>query len=123
MCIRDSYNGVLEVVTPDGRQLKSRPLGISYDDGSNTVFIATLTNSIGVLVSSNQIVYPNAFAADFKADLVMKYRRGGFECDLVFRTQPAPSDAYGLDPANSTLILSAFRRRTLCAFSPVVEYM
>jgi hypothetical protein len=101
----DIYNGVLQVTTPDGLILSSRPLGISYDDGSNTVFIATLTNSTGVLVSSNQIVYPNAFAADFKADLVMTYRRGGFECDLVFRTQPPTSDACGLDPANSTLQL------------------
>ncbi|HEX9046951.1 MAG TPA: hypothetical protein VF988_07975, partial [Verrucomicrobiae bacterium] len=41
----DIYNGVLQVMTPDGRTLSSRPLAVSYDDGSNTVFIATLTNS------------------------------------------------------------------------------
>jgi hypothetical protein len=83
----DIYDGVLEVVTPDGRHLQSRPLGVSYDDASNTMFIATLTNSIGVLTASNQVTYPNAFT-DFKADLVCTYRRGGFECDLVFRQQP-----------------------------------
>lgn len=100
----DIYNGVLEVVTPDGRHLQSRPLGVSYDDGSNTVFIATLTNAIGQLVGSNQVVYPNAFAG-IKADLVMTYRRGGFESDLVFRQQPPAPGDYNLDPDYSTLQL------------------
>ena len=63
------YNGVIEVVTPDGKHLKSRPLGISYDDGSNTVFIATLKSAQGYLTSSNQVTYRDAFT-DFKADLV-----------------------------------------------------
>jgi len=100
----DIYNGVLEVVAADGRHLRSRPLCVCYADGSNTVFIATLTNSIGLLVSSNQVVYPNAFT-DFKADLVCTYRRGGFECDLVFRQQPPAPDQYGLDGTFSTLQL------------------
>jgi hypothetical protein len=100
----DIYDGVLEVVTPDGRHLKSRPLGVSYDDGSNTVFIATLTNSIGVLTASNQVTYPNAFT-DIKADLVCTYRKSGFECDLVFREKPPTPDQYGLDPDTSTLQL------------------
>ena len=96
------YNGVLEVVTPDGRHLKSRPLGISYDDGSNSVFIATLKSAVGYLTSSNTVTYRDAFTG-FKADLVCTYRRGGFECDLVFRQQPPTPDAYGLEPAFSTL--------------------
>ena len=100
----DIYNGVLEVVTPDGRHLKSRPLGVSYDDGRNTVFIATLTNSIGMLTASNQVTYPNAFT-DIKADLVCTYRKSGFECDLVFREKPPMPDAYGLDASLSTLQL------------------
>src|ERR1035437_1222330 len=100
----DIYNGVLEVVTPDGRHLKSRPLGVSYDDGSNTVFIATLKHSQGWLTSSNTVTYRDAFTG-FKADLVCTYRRGGFECDLVFRQQPPTPDQYGLDNSSSTLQL------------------
>jgi len=98
------YNGVLEVVTPDGRHLKSRPLGVSYDDGSNTVFIATLKSAAGYLTSSNQVTYRDAFTG-FKADLVCTYRRSGFECDLVFRQQPPTPDAFGLDASFSTLQL------------------
>ncbi len=99
----DIYNGVLEVVTPDGRHLKSRPLGVSYDDGNNTAMIATLKHSSGVLTSSNQVTYFDAFAGGIKADLVCSYRRGGFESDLVFREQPSTPDAYGLTGTNSTL--------------------
>ena len=98
----DIYNGVLEVVTPDGRHLRSRPLGVSYDDGSNTVFIAELKHAQGYLTSSNQVTYRDAFTG-FKADLVCTYRRGGFECDLVFRQQPPPPDQYGLDESFTTL--------------------
>ena len=61
----DIYNGVLEVVTPSGEQLFSRPVGISYDDGSNTVFLATLTNSVGYLVGSNEVVYPGGLWSDW----------------------------------------------------------
>ncbi len=96
------YNGVIEVVTPDGRHLKSRPLGISYDDGSNSVFIATLKSAQGYLTSSNTVTYRDAFTG-FKADLVCTYRRGGFECDLVFRQQPPTPDEYGLDNSYATL--------------------
>ena len=96
------YNGIIEVVTSDGRHLKSRPLGVSYDDGSNTVFIATLKSAPGYLTSSNQVTYRDAFTG-FKADLICTYRRGGFECDLVFRQQPPTPGDYGLDESFSTL--------------------
>ena len=101
----DIYNGVLKVVAPDSRVLQSRPLGVSYDDGSNTVMIATLQHSSGWLTASNQVTYPNAFTG-FKADLVCTYRRSGFECDLVFRQQPPMPDAYGLNAANCTVQLT-----------------
>jgi hypothetical protein len=100
----DIYNGAIEVVTPDGKHLRSRPLGVSYDDGSNTVFIATLKHSQGYLTSSNQVTYFDAFT-DFKADLVCTYRLSGFENDLVFRQRPPTPDQFGLDNSFSTIQL------------------
>ena len=100
----DIYLGVIDIVTPDGKHLKSRPMGISYDDGNNTVLIAQLKDSVGVLVSPNQIVYPDAFTG-FKADLVCTYRKGGFECDLVLREQPPTPETCGLSSQNSSLQL------------------
>ena len=45
----DIYQGAIQLVTPDGKQLQSQPLGLSYDDGTNAVLIAVLTNSAGEL--------------------------------------------------------------------------
>jgi hypothetical protein len=103
----DIYNGVIELIAPDGTHLKSRPLGISYFDGSNSVLIAELTNSIGqILPSGNQVIWTNCFT-DFAADLVATYRKGGFECDLVFRERPPAPAEYGLhgDPKKIRLQL------------------
>jgi hypothetical protein len=104
----DISSGVIEVVTPDGLHLKSRPLGISYDDGTNTVLIGQLTNSIGVLVSSNQVVYPNAFTG-LDADLRYTYRKGGFEQDIVLQEQPPTPESFGLSSQNARLqVLTEF---------------
>jgi hypothetical protein len=104
----DIYEGVIELVTPDGAHLRSRPLGLSYNDGTNTVLIAELTNSVGYLVGSNQVIYPNAFT-DFKADLRYTYTKAGFEQDIILREQPLTPESYGLNPATTRLqMLSEF---------------
>jgi len=104
----DIYQGVIELVTPDGLHLQSRPLGLSYDDGTNTVLIAELTNSVGYLAGSNQVIYPNAFT-DLKADLRYTYTKAGFEQDIVLRESPLTPESYGLNPATARLqVLSEF---------------
>lgn len=100
----DIYNGAIELITPDGVQLQSRPIGLSYDDGTNTVLIAELTNSVGQLISSNQVIYTNAFVG-VSADLLYTYRKGGFEQDLIFREQPTTPEQCGLCSTNSRLQL------------------
>ena len=91
----DIYEGQIELVTPDGQQLQSRPLALAYFDGTNTVVIAELTNSIG-LVGNNQVIYPNAFT-DFKVDLRYTYTKAGFEQDIVLRQQPPTPESLGLN--------------------------
>lgn len=101
----DIYEGVIELVTADGRHLKSRPLGINYYDGTNSVLIAELKHSVGQLLpSGNQVIYTNAFT-DFAADLVFTYRKGGFESDLVLREQPPSPEAFQLSSRNSRIEL------------------
>lgn len=100
----DLYDGVIELITPDGEHLKSRPIGISYFDGTKSVLIAELTHSTGQIVSANQVLYTNAFS-DFAADLLVTYRKSGLECDLVFRDRlPAP-EVFGLDSNHARLEL------------------
>jgi len=100
----DIYNAPLEVVTPDGKHLRSRPLFLGYDDGKLRVMIAQLKHSIGTLVNSNQMMYPDAFT-DIKADLLCTYRKSGFECDIIFREQPSRPESFGLDSSASTIQL------------------
>ena len=100
----DIYNGVIKLVTPDGLQLQSQPVGLSYDDGTNTVLIAELTNSVGELISSNQIIYTNAFAG-IDADLLYTYKKSGFEQDVIFRQQLPTPEQFGLSSGNSRLQL------------------
>ena len=104
----DIAQGVIELVTPDGKQLQSRPIGLSYDDGSNTVLIAILTNSPGYLFSANQVIYPNAFTG-VQADLLYTYTKAGFEQDIILRAQPPTPESFGLNPQTARLqVLTEF---------------
>ena len=103
----DIYDGVIRLVTPEGKLLVSRPLGLSYFDGSNSVLIAELTNSVGeILPSGNQVIYPNAFGF---ADLRYTYSLAGFEQDVILRARPPAPEEFGLDPARTRLqVLTEF---------------
>jgi hypothetical protein len=104
----DIYNGVIKVVTPEGQSLQSRPLALSYDDGNNTVLIAVLTNSIGQVLGTNQVIYPNAFTG-LKADVRYTYRKIGFEQDIVLQEQPPAPASLGLNPNTTRLqVLTEF---------------
>ncbi len=98
----DIDQGEIRMVTPDGKVFHSRPAGLSYDDGSNTVLIAQLTNSVGELVGSNQVIYPDAFTG-LKADLVYTYKIGGFEQDIILREQPPVPGVFNFNPQNTRL--------------------
>ena len=89
---------------PDGKPLKSRPLAIFYDDGSNTVALAALTNS-GLGWSPTQVTDPNAFSGLKAESAALTHKKSGFEQDIVFQQQPHPPEYYGLDPAKTHLQL------------------
>jgi hypothetical protein len=104
----DILNGEIELVTPGGKQLKSQPIGLSYDDGSNSVLIAVLTNSIGQIINANQVIYTNAFVG-LNADLLCTYRKSGFEQDIVLREQPPTPESLNLNPVTAKIeVLTEF---------------
>jgi RHS repeat-associated protein len=104
----DIYNGKIELVTPDGKQLYSRPVGLSYFDGTNGVLIAELTNSTGEVVGDNQVIYANAFTG-FKADIRYTYTIAGFEQDIILRERPPTPASFGLNPDTTRLeVLTEF---------------
>jgi hypothetical protein len=96
--------GAIDMETPDGQRLQSHLLGLAYFDKSNdqTVFIADITNSIGQLVSSNEVWYDNAFTG-VKAGVRYTYTREGFEQDIILKEQPLAPEAYGLHSGSTIL--------------------
>ena len=87
----DIAQGIIQLSTPDGKQLRSRPVGLFFEDDSNSVLIAILTNSVGELVGSNQVVYPDAFEG-VAASVRYRYTRSGFEQDVIVQGQlPDPA--------------------------------
>jgi RHS repeat-associated protein len=98
----DIFEGQIQVVTPDGLQLYSQPLALTYSDGINTVVIASLTNSTGVVVGVNQVVYANAFSG-ISADVRYTYTKAGFEQDVILHQQPPTPESYGLNADTARL--------------------
>jgi hypothetical protein len=80
----DLSEGVILLQAPDGKQLTSRPVGLFFEDDSNSVLIAILTNSVGELVGSNEVVYPDAFEGA-TASVRYHYTLAGFEQDVSLR--------------------------------------
>src|SRR5208282_4644097 len=93
-----------------------RPLGVYFGQGTTTILISAITNSIGQLLggSSNQILYPSVInqPGSLVADLLVTYRKSGLSCDLVWRTfntVAAGPQAFGLDESNGpvTILLAS----------------
>jgi hypothetical protein len=102
--------GAIDMQTPDGKRLRSHIIGLSYFDKASgqSVLIAEVTNSIGALISSNQVLYQNAFT-DFKGSVRYTYTRAGLEQDVIMEEAPPAPEAYGLNSATTVLqILTEF---------------
>src|SRR6266511_644091 len=95
--------GAVSTTTPDGLTIKSTPVGIGlYDAASGkSAIIAAIADCSGALLSSNQVVYDNAFKENgVWADVIYTVNKGSFEQDVVFRGHLNPAD-FGF-PTNTT---------------------
>ena len=99
--------GAIDMETPDGQRLRSHLLGLGYYDRASgqSVFIAEIKNSVGQLISTNQVWYDNAFTG-VKAGVRYTYTRDGFEQDVILEERPPAPEVYGLN--SSTTVLQAF---------------
>jgi hypothetical protein len=102
--------GAVQLTSPGGQQYSTRVYGLALIDvatGSN-VLIAAITNSTGLLMGNNQIVYPSAFAG-LQADIQDTYLLSGFEQNVILREQLPSAADYGLNPATTWLeVLTQF---------------
>jgi hypothetical protein len=96
-------SGAVKVTLHDGLTISSSPTAIVLFDAASgqSAVVATLTNTTAIQVSSNQIVYPNAFVGAC-ADISYTIDRGTFSQDVVFTGRFDPL-AYGF-PTNTTRI-------------------
>ena len=102
--------GAIDLQTPDGKELKSHILGLSYYDTASgkSVLIAQTKDCQGQIIGSNQVVYADAFDG-VSADVSYTYRRGSFEQDVVLQAAPPSPQTFGLNPATTALqVLTEF---------------
>jgi hypothetical protein len=94
----------LKIFTPDGKTLRSHVVGLAYYDAQNgnSLWIAQVKDSIGVIVGQNQILYEDAFTG-VKADVRYTYRRSGLEQDVILRENLPDPLGLGLDPESTRL--------------------
>lgn len=99
----------IRLVTPDGRELRSRVVGLSYYDppSDRAVLIAETKDSRGWIVSSNQVLYTNAFDG-VNADVEYINKKSGFEQNIVLRERVAPPTVYGLGDNARLQVLTEF---------------
>jgi hypothetical protein len=105
----NDWEGAVDLETPDGQRLRSRVLGISYFDPATeqSVLIAELTNSVGQLVASNVVNYPNCFTDPevLTADLEYINNIGGIEQNLRVTSRIAAPSEWELSDETSVLQL------------------
>ncbi|HLH56540.1 MAG TPA: hypothetical protein VKY92_23345 [Verrucomicrobiae bacterium] len=91
-----NVQGAIGLRAPTGQFLSSTPVGIAlYDPVSGqSLLLATVTNTIGTQVSSNQIYFDNAFRGGACASILYTIERDSFAQDIVFSGFLDPA-AYG----------------------------
>jgi RHS repeat-associated protein len=108
--LNDNLNrvGAVTIVTHDSQVLHSTPVAIGlYDAASGrSTIIAAITNSLGVLVGENKVIFENAFAGldgeGICADVIYTVDRASFEQDVVITGRLDPEE-YGF-PRETTRI-------------------
>lgn len=100
--------GAVKTVTPDGSRLSSTPLAIALMDPvtAEVTIIANIKDSAGVLVSSNQVVYPDAFDG-VSADIVYTLDKNSFSQDVVITARVNPED-FGFSTNSQLQVISEF---------------
>ena len=95
--------GAVTTTLQDGTTLRSTPVAIALYDPNDGRFavISTLTNSTGILVASNQVLYPDAFSGGVCASVIYTLEKGSFEQDVVISGRLNPLD-YSF-PANAQI--------------------
>lgn len=96
--------GAVALREPGGELLRSHVYGLALHNTATgeAVLAAEVQDSTGVLLASNQVLYPEALVSEGKAvgDLRYTYTKSGLEQDVIVRTKPSITpESQGWDPA------------------------
>lgn len=98
------------VVQENGPTLISHVVGLSYYDESSgeSVMLATVRESEGMLQSERELLFPDAFEG-LEADIRYLITRSSLEQDIVLRSAPPSPSEFGLNPETTRLeVLTEF---------------
>jgi hypothetical protein len=116
--------GAVDLETSDRQRIVSHPLGIAFYDpeSGNSVLLAQIQDSRAELVSSNLIVYRDAFVGNgLRASVTYGYWRGRFHQDVTFERAPAVTPAdFGMGPSTRLEVLTEFVDSPTPTLTPVV---
>jgi hypothetical protein len=117
----DLGDAPIQLISQEGLQIQITPSALCYDDGSNTIILATLTNTVaGGLLGTQEVIYSHAFSG-LDADVLYTYGQGGrFEQDIILHQRPPDPGSLGLNPQTTCLkMLTAFVTASQPAVNPV----
>jgi hypothetical protein len=116
--------GAVDLETSDRQRIVSHPLGIAFYDpeSGKSVLLAQIQDSRAELVSSNLIVYRDAFDGNgIRASVTYGYWRGRFHQDVTFERAPAVTPAdFGMGPSTRLEVLTEFVDSPIPTLTPVV---
>lgn len=97
-------SGSIDLQTPDQKNLQSSILGLAFYDPSTgqSALFAQIQESQGELISTNQILYPNAFQG-LNASVRYTTKNASMEQDVILNEQLPDCTAYGMNPATTEI--------------------
>ena len=97
----------IRVTMPDGEKVTFQPLAVDYYDPTDgsVVLLDVVTNAVGWLVASNEIVFSNCLTS-IRASIRIRNSIHGFEQDLILHERPPDPASLGLSAATRLEMLT-----------------
>lgn len=121
VAVSESLNvaGAVVVQSSDGALWKSTPLAFAVRDrDGNVAILGELKGAKAEQISSNTILFRDAFRGDVIADVRVVYSAAGVECDVILRQKLPLLDEVDLNSSELVVLTEVFERSNF-KYSPV----